>query len=438
MSTLRITNVTPGKLWLRDLYTELTPGETATIKRTPAEMSDMVGLQEYLAEGKVVVDIDLSPYEPPGELVAIWPLGLNWRPTVLATGNLPLLKNRLGDTRLVINLLQLFVWDGLNWVGIGGGGGGAPVDASYLVATTNGALSDERVLAVTSDLTLTDGGPNTTLTVGMAATTVAAGPYGSNTSVPSLVVDANGRLTSVANTAISFPAAPTTLPPNGPAGGDLTGSYPNPTLVLTGVAPGTYGSGTVVPVVTVDAKGRATSVTTTPIAAAGGPAGGDLTGSYPNPTLVTTGVTAGAYGSGISIPSFTVDAKGRLTLAGANPVSLAGGVGTMVLTPGPIQTISADGDAFTPTTSLHRFTVTGGNHTLSSTPTIPTAGVAPGTLLVLQNVRGSLFHVQLQRGVAQALSLSNANKTIDPGGNMLLWFDGTVWIEIAHNTGTST
>lgn len=46
--------------------------------------------------------------------------------------------------------------------------------------------------------------------------------------------------------------------PVGPAGGDLTGTYPNPTLVLTGVTPGTYGSASQVPVLIVDAKGRVT------------------------------------------------------------------------------------------------------------------------------------------------------------------------------------
>lgn len=104
--------------------------------------------------------------------------------------------------------------------------------------------------------------------------------------------------------------------PTGSAGGDLTGTYPNPTLATVATA-GTTGDSTHVPGVTIDAKGRVTGITSNAIpsaaaaatpslralgtgatdAAAGndsrlsdsrtpsGSAGGDLSGTYPNPSI---------------------------------------------------------------------------------------------------------------------------------------------------------
>jgi len=55
----------------------------------------------------------------------------------------------------------------------------------------------------------------------LAASGVTAGVYGDGTHVAQVTVDSEGLVTSAAAIAISFVAA-------GPAGGDLTGTYPNP------------------------------------------------------------------------------------------------------------------------------------------------------------------------------------------------------------------
>jgi hypothetical protein len=79
------------------------------------------------------------------------------------------------------------------------------------------------------------------------------------------------------------------------AGGDLAGTYPNPTLAnIVGLTPGTFGEGEYVPVITVDQKGRITEISETPITITGGgnptgPASGDLGGTYPSPTVETVG-----------------------------------------------------------------------------------------------------------------------------------------------------
>lgn len=168
-------------------------------------------------------------------------------------------------------------------------------------------------------------------------TGVTPGIYGDASNVPRFTIDGKGRV--IAASAVAAASGP----PSGAAGGDLTGTYPNPALAASGVTAGTFGSGSAVPQITVDAKGRVTSISQVAVVSGtpSGAAGGDLTGSYPNPDLVVSGVTPATYGNATTVPQLTVDAKGRVT--GVTNVAISTGAGTVTsvatgtgLTGGPI------------------------------------------------------------------------------------------------------
>lgn len=106
--------------------------------------------------------------------------------------------------------------------------------AGYLTSET-GDISE--VIAGTG---LVGGGTSGSVTLNLDQSGVAAGTYGNATTVPSITVDALGRVTSVSNTSI--------------------------TLANTGVTAKTYGNATNIPVITVGSDGRVTSVSNVSVA----------------------------------------------------------------------------------------------------------------------------------------------------------------------------
>lgn len=121
-----------------------------------------------------------------------------------------------------------------------------------------------------------------------------------NTASTLVLRDSNGDFSAGTITATAF---------SGPLTGEVTGNASTATALATARAFSTSG----------DATSASVNF--------------DGTGSVElSLTLVDTGVSAGDYGSATSIPTFSVDSKGRLTLAGSESIStslaIAGDTGT--------------------------------------------------------------------------------------------------------------
>jgi hypothetical protein len=170
------------------------------------------------------------------------------------------------------------------------------------------------------------------VTIALSNTGVTAGSYGSATDIPVLTINAQGQITAATTASVAsnlniagdtgtdaVALLTDTLTISGGTGLSSVVTNNNVTINLdnTTVTPGTYGTASAVPVITIDAQGRITSASTTAVAGVSGVSFDSATGVLTISTSAGTSYTPDlGIGTGDSPTFASLTTTGNLTVGG--------------------------------------------------------------------------------------------------------------------------